>query len=66
MRRSKLSKEMIVAKKMTEMLDSLTLDLDRVGIEIAKMSPVTYYNRFITVAEAAAYEKENNGNFTRE
>lgn len=45
-------------QKITQQLSDLTLDLDAVGHYIARTSPTVIYKRFITVAEAALYEKE--------
>lgn len=50
--------EQKLAVKLSNLLDSVSLDLDRVGIEIARLAPTTSYNRFILVAEAAVDEQE--------
>ena len=47
-----------VGQRITQHLSDLTLDLDEVGHYIARTSPTVIYKRFITVAEAALYEKE--------
>lgn len=47
-----------VGQRITQHLSDLTLDLDSVGHYIARTSPTVIYKRFITVAEAALYEKE--------
>jgi hypothetical protein len=60
MRRHELSEEAKVAVKMTKLIDSVDLDLDRVGIEIARLKPATHYNRIMIVAEAAVEEQENS------
>jgi hypothetical protein len=68
MRKQQLTNEQKIAVKLTNLLDSVSLDLDRVGIEIARLRPSTFYNRLILVAEAAVDEKErevnlNGGNY---
>lgn len=52
-------REAKVAEHLAKLVDSSTLDLDRVGIELARLRPLTYYNRLILVAEAAVQEQEN-------
>jgi hypothetical protein len=52
------SDEEKLAERIVRHLDSATLDLDRVGLEIARLEPKTLYNRFILVAEAAVEEQE--------
>lgn len=58
MRKHALTKEQKVATKLAELLDSVSLDLDRVGIEVARLRPSTSYNRLILVAESAVFEQE--------
>lgn len=58
MRKHALTKEQKVALKLADLLDSVSLDLDRVGIEIARLSPTTSYNRLILVAESAVDEQD--------
>lgn len=55
------SKESKVAEKMGEMVNDLTLDLDQVGIFIARDNSITY-RRLMEVAEAAKYEREDREN----
>ena len=59
MRRHRLTEEERVAKKLGDLLSDLRLDLDRVGVYFAQMSPTVTYNRLIIMAEAAEAEKEN-------
>jgi len=61
MRKHALTEEQKTAVKITKLLDSVSLDLDRVGIEIARIRPTTMYNRLMLVAESAVEEQENNG-----
>ena len=59
MRKLQLTKEQKIAKKMTELVSDVTLDLDEVGKTIANAQPTITYNRIILVAEAAVEEKNN-------
>ena len=52
------NKELKTALKIADLLDSVSLDLDRVGIELARLHPTTHYNRLILIAEAAVEEQE--------
>lgn len=49
-----------VAVKISNMICDLRLDIERVGIYIARMRPQTTYKRLEVLAEAAQEEKENN------
>jgi hypothetical protein len=60
MTRNRLSKEEKVAVKIGDLIDSLTLDLDQIGIFLARDNNITY-NRLIAIAEAAEFEKEIQG-----
>lgn len=53
----KRSKNEIVANKISEMVNDLTLDLDQIGTYIAQEPTVTY-RRVVEIAEAAKYERE--------
>ena len=52
------SREAKVAEKMASLVDSVDLDLDRVGIELARIEPKTFYNRALLVIESAIEEQE--------
>ena len=52
------SREAKVAEKMASLVDSVDLDLDRVGIELARIEPKTFYNRALLVIESAVEEQE--------
>jgi hypothetical protein len=56
--RHKNTDEGKIAIKIAKIVDSATLDLDQVGIELARLAPKTYYNRLMIIAEAAAEEQE--------
>lgn len=58
LRKHQLTDEGKVALKIANLIDSVTLDLDRVGIEMARLRPTTHYNRLILIAEAAVEEQE--------
>lgn len=59
MRKLQLTKEQKIAKKITELVNDVTLDLDEVGKTIANAHPTITYNRVILLAEAAVEEKQN-------
>lgn len=50
-----------VSEKIAKLVNDLTLDLDQVGIYLARHSNTTY-RRIQEVAEASKYEKEDNDN----
>jgi hypothetical protein len=52
------SRETKVAEKIAGLVDSVDLDLDRVGIELARIQPKTFYNRALLVMESAVEEQE--------
>lgn len=56
-RRVENTKELRVAKQISNLVNDLTLDLDQVGIYLATNSAITY-RRVIEIADAAQYEKE--------
>ena len=47
-----------VAEKMTLLVNDLTLDLDQIGEYIARSAPNVTYRRFMEIAEAARFERE--------
>ena len=47
-----------VAMKLAKTIDSATLNLDQVGVELARLVPHTFYNRFVIIAESAVEEQE--------
>ena len=53
------SREEQVAGKMADMLSDLRLDLDQVGIYIARHKPTINYNRLQEIADSAYYAKTN-------
>jgi flagellar biosynthesis chaperone FliJ len=62
MRAKRLTNEERAAKKILDTVNDFTIDLDETGIYIVEIASGTLYNRFITVAESAIYQKENNVN----
>jgi hypothetical protein len=44
------------AKKLTQAIQDLTLDLDMVGWYVARHMPYLHFRRFIEVAESASHE----------
>ncbi len=61
MRRHRVTEEERVAKKISDLLSDLRLDIDKAGMYFAQMVPTVTYNRLIIFAEAAEAEKENDG-----
>lgn len=59
MRKHQMTDEAKVAVKIANLIDSVTLDLDRIGIELARLRPTTHYNRLILIAESAVAEQES-------
>lgn len=53
----KYTKEDKVAEQFVKAVDTLTLDLDRVGVIIAQISTNLIYNRLETILESAKEEK---------
>ena len=53
-----------VADKMATLVNDVTLDLDQVGVYIARTSSNVTYRRLLEVAEAARFEKEEKDNGT--
>lgn len=49
------------ALKIAGILSDLRLDLDRVGIYLARLRPSTPYRRLQIVIESAEQEKDSNG-----
>lgn len=56
-RKSKSDNEK-VAEKMTLLVNDLTLDLELIGQYIANSASNVTYRRFVEIAEAARYERE--------
>lgn len=56
----RLTQEEKAAKKLGEIVNDLTLDLDLVGVYLAKYEATILHNRLAVVIESAEYEKEMN------
>lgn len=54
----RLTDEEKVAKKITEMISNLNLDLDMIGFYIARYERTIIHNRLQVIAESAQFEKE--------
>ena len=50
-----------IAQRLATLVSDLRLDLDQVGIYLARTAPNVSYNRLIEIVESAQFEKENNG-----
>lgn len=57
-RAKQLTEEERVAKKLTDLVKNVELDLDEVGKSIANSQTTVTYNRMILVVESAIAEKE--------
>jgi hypothetical protein len=60
--RNRITDEEKVVIKLNSLLSDLRVDLEMVGRYLARQSPTVVYNRLITVAESAQYEKEESHN----
>jgi len=54
-----------VAVKIAGLLSDLRLDIERVGIYIARMRPTTAYRRLEIMTESAQEEKETSERYTK-
>jgi hypothetical protein len=59
MRKHILTEEEKAAKKIANVVSDVRLDLDSIGIYLARYSPTVSYNRLMLIAESAEFEKEN-------
>jgi hypothetical protein len=64
MSRSGKSDNQKVAEKMTSLVNDVTIDLTTVGEHIARTAPNVTYRRFIEIADAAKFEREEKQNGT--
>lgn len=65
MRKRIITYEQKVAQKIEQLLSDVRLDLDLVGMYLAKYSPNVAYRRLQIIAESAEEEKEgSNGKHT--
>lgn len=58
--KQKTTEEEKIALKLGNILSDLRIDIEQVGRYLARTSPNVVYNRLVTVAESAQYEKEGN------
>jgi hypothetical protein len=59
MRKHIITEEEKAAKKIANAVSDVRLDLDSIGIYLARYSPTVSYNRLMLIAESAEFEKEN-------
>ena len=59
MRKHLITKEEKAAQKIATIVNDITLDLDFVGIHLARVAPTISYNRLMLIAESAEFEKES-------
>lgn len=55
--RRRTSTEERIAVRIGDLIDSVSLDLDQIGVFLARDNNITY-NRLMVIAEAAEFEKE--------
>lgn len=60
MLRRTITPEERVAQKLSAIVSDLRLDIEQVGVYLARTSPYVSYNRLIEIAESAQFEKEQN------
>lgn len=60
MRRLHKSKEEKLAEQIANLTSDHRLDLDEVGVHLARMVPKTIYNRLLIITESAEQEMETN------
>jgi hypothetical protein len=53
------TREEKAATKIATIVNDITLDLDFVGVYLARTAPTISYNRLLLIAESAEFEKEN-------
>ena len=58
MRKKQLTEAEKVAIKIAKIVNDVTLDLDQVGIYLARVAPNVSYRRLQEIAESAEWEKE--------
>lgn len=58
MRRLRITQEEKIAEQIAGILSDVRLDLDQVGVYLARFKPSMPYNRLMVIAEAAEWEKE--------
>jgi hypothetical protein len=50
-----------VAERIAKLINDLTIDLDQLGLYLARMNNITY-RRLIEIADSARHEKEGSKN----
>ena len=58
MRRRTKSQEEKIAEQIADIVCDTRIDLDQVGMYLARIKPNTPYNRIMIIAESAEWEKE--------
>ena len=53
------TREEKAATKIATIVNDITLDLDFVGVYLARTAPTISYNRLLLIAESAEFEKES-------
>lgn len=57
--RNKITEEEKIAKRLENLLCDLRVDIEQVGRYLARTSTTVGYNRLMTVAESAQFERES-------
>jgi hypothetical protein len=60
----KISVEEKIAERIENLINNLTVDIEQLGIYLARTNNITY-RRLQEISESARHEKENNGNHIR-
>lgn len=58
MRKHRKSDEEKIAEQIANIVSDVRIDLDQVGMYLARIKPNTPYNRLMVIAESAEWEKE--------
>jgi hypothetical protein len=49
-----------IAKRLSDIVSDVRIDLDLVGVYLARTSPSVPYNRLVEIVESAQHEKESS------
>lgn len=60
MLRRTITPEEKVAQRLSAIVSDLRLDIEQVGVYLARTAPYVSYNRLVEIAESAKHEKEQN------
>ena len=63
-RRLPMSNELKIAKKLSDIVSDVRIDLDLVGVYLAEIAPTVSYRRLSLITESAEAEKERQNDRT--